>query len=199
MKFALRHGASLVIVKGYTIVVAHNIYILYVVAEIKKTVFWKFSKKLGITCKCTAAIRTSCRNFNKWIRKDKLLLLVLQIYQKRKEWPFKEIYHVNNQKRKYFLIRKYHVTLARKRAVTYSTQIIVQLSFSKINSPVSAKSNLSGQAMAYNSSPTLDKHTWTDYVVFGKRQDRFRRLHWTKNDTKYFNFKLKVFKRENIN
>ena len=37
----------------------------------------------------------------------------------------------NDQKRKYFLIRKYHVTLPRKKAVTYISQINVQLSFLK--------------------------------------------------------------------
>ena len=80
----------------------------------------------------------------------------------KKEWPYMEIYRVNNQKRKKILIRKYHVTLARTKAVTYSSQNTVQLWFSKMNSLLSAESNLSGRTMAYNTSPTLDKQTmWT--------------------------------------
>ena len=47
-----------------------------------------------------AAIRRSRRNFNKWISKDKLLFVVIQTYQKRKEWPFMEMSRDNNQKRK---------------------------------------------------------------------------------------------------
>ena len=50
--------------------------------------------------------------------------------------------------------------------------------------------------MAYNTTETLDKLTCTDYVDFGKCQDRFGRFSWTKNDSNYLDIKLKVFKRE---
>ena len=53
--------------------------------------------------------------------------------------------------------------------------------------------------MAYNTTETLDKLTCTDYVDFGKWQDRFGRFSWTKNDSNYLDIKLKVFKREDKN
>ena len=53
--------------------------------------------------------------------------------------------------------------------------------------------------MAYNTTETLDKLTCTDYVDFGKCQDRFGRFCWSKNDSNYLEIKLKVFKREDKN
>ena len=50
--------------------------------------------------------------------------------------------------------------------------------------------------MAYKTTETLDKLTCTDYVDFGKSQDRFGRFSWSKNDSNYLEIKLKVFKRE---
>ena len=99
----------------------------------------------------------------------------------------------------HLLIRKYHVTLARTKAVTFIYQIIVQLSFSKINSLLSATSILSRSPMAYNTTETLDKLACTDYVDFGKSQDRFGRFSWSKNDSNYLDIKLEVFKNEDKN
>ena len=45
----------------------------------------------------------------------------------------------------------------------------------------------------------MDKLACTDYLDFGnfgKNEDRFGRLSWTKNDSNYLDVKLKVFKRE---
>ena len=53
--------------------------------------------------------------------------------------------------------------------------------------------------MAYNTTASLDKLTCTDYVNFGKSQDRFVQFSWTKNDSNYLDIKLKVFKREDKN
>ena len=53
--------------------------------------------------------------------------------------------------------------------------------------------------MAYNTTGTLDKLTCTDYVDFGKCQDKFGRFSWSKNDSNYLDIKLKVFKREDKN
>ena len=53
--------------------------------------------------------------------------------------------------------------------------------------------------MAYNTTETLDKLTCTDYVDFGKCQDRFGRISWSKNDSNYLDIKRKVFKRQNKN
>ena len=103
------------------------------------------------------------------------------------------------KKGKNVLIWKYHVTLARTKAVTFSSQISVQLSFSKINSFLSATSILSRSPMAYNTTAFLDKLASTDYLVFGKNQDRFGLFSCSKNDSNYLDIKLKVFKREDKN
>ena len=49
--------------------------------------------------------------------------------------------------------------------------------------------------MAYNTFASLDKLNCTNYVDFGKSQDRFGQFSGTKNDSNYLNNKLKVFKR----
>ena len=49
--------------------------------------------------------------------------------------------------------------------------------------------------MAYNTTASLDKLTCTDYMDFGKFQDRFGRLSWSKNDSNYLDVKLKVFRK----
>ena len=53
--------------------------------------------------------------------------------------------------------------------------------------------------MAYNTTETLDKLTCTDYVDFGRSQNRFERISWSKNDSNFLDIKLKVFKREDKN
>ena len=50
--------------------------------------------------------------------------------------------------------------------------------------------------MAYNTTASLDKLTCTDYVDFGKCQDRFGRFSWSKNDSNYLDVKLKVFSKD---
>ena len=50
--------------------------------------------------------------------------------------------------------------------------------------------------MAYNTTASLDKLTSTDYVDFGKCQDRFGRFSWSKNDSNYLDVKLKVFRKD---
>ena len=50
--------------------------------------------------------------------------------------------------------------------------------------------------MAYNTTASLDKLTCTDYVDFGKCQDRFGRLSWSKRDSNYLDVKLKVFRKD---
>ena len=50
--------------------------------------------------------------------------------------------------------------------------------------------------MAYNTTDSLDKLTCNDSVDFGKCQDRFGRLSWSKNDSNYLDAKLKVFKKD---
>ena len=50
--------------------------------------------------------------------------------------------------------------------------------------------------MAYNTTASLDKLTCTDYVDFGKCQDRFGRFSWSKNDSNYLDVKLEVFRKD---
>ena len=50
--------------------------------------------------------------------------------------------------------------------------------------------------MTYNANASLDKLTCFDYVDFGKRQNRFGRFSWSKNDSNYLDVKLKVFKKD---
>ena len=50
--------------------------------------------------------------------------------------------------------------------------------------------------MAYNTTASLDKLTCTDYVDFGKCQDRFGQFSWSKNDSNYLNVKLKVIRKD---
>ena len=50
--------------------------------------------------------------------------------------------------------------------------------------------------MAYNTTASLDKLTCTDYVDFGKCQDRFGLFSWSKNDSNYLDVKLKVFRKD---
>ena len=129
--------------------------------------------------------------------KRQALILVVQCYQKRKE--VQKCHVIMTKKGKRFHIWKYHVPLTSTKAATYSSQIIVQFSFSKINSLLSATTILSRSPMAYNTTETLDKLTCTDYVDFGKCRDRFGRISWSKNDSNYLDIKLKVFKREDKN
>ena len=53
--------------------------------------------------------------------------------------------------------------------------------------------------MAHNTTATLDKLSCTDYADFGKCQDRFGRISWSKTDSNYLDIKVKVFKREDKN
>ena len=50
--------------------------------------------------------------------------------------------------------------------------------------------------MAYNTKASLDKLTCTNYVDFGKCQDRFGQFCWSKIDSNYLDVKLRVFKKD---
>ena len=50
--------------------------------------------------------------------------------------------------------------------------------------------------MAYNTTASLDNLTCTNYVDFGKCQDRFGQFCWSNNDSNYLDVKLKVFKKD---
>ena len=46
---------------------------------------------------------------------------------------------------------------------------------------------------------TLEKSLRTDFVDFGKHQDRFGRFSWTKNEKNYLDIHFKVFKKDIAN
>ena len=48
--------------------------------------------------------------------------------------------------------------------------------------------------MAYNTTASLDKLTCTNYVDFGKCQDRFGQFSWSKNGSNCLDVKLKAFR-----
>ena len=66
----------------------------------------------------------------------------------------------------------------------------------KIKTLALAASILSRSPMAYNTTATLDKLSCTDYLNFGKCHERFGQFSWSKNDPKYLDITLKLFKRE---
>ena len=50
--------------------------------------------------------------------------------------------------------------------------------------------------MAYNTTISLNQLNFSDYVDFGKCQDRFGRFSWSKNDCNYLDETLKVIKKD---
>ena len=105
--------------------------------------------------------------------------------QKRKESPYMEKSCDNDQKNAY---------ISNKRQLQIHSLTFIQ----KNRSLLSANSILSRSLMPYNATASLDKLTCTNYVHFGKCQDRIGRFSWSKNDSKYLDVKLKFFK-ENDN
>ena len=53
--------------------------------------------------------------------------------------------------------------------------------------------------MTQNTTATLDKLACTDYVDFGRCQNRFGRTSWSRNLFDYLDVKLKVFKKDEKN
>ena len=66
----------------------------------------------------------------------------------------------------------------------------------KNESLLSATSILCRSPMACNITASLDKLTCTDYGDYGKCQDRFGHLSWSRTDSNYMDVKLKVFKKD---
>ena len=60
---------------------------------------------------------------------------------------------------------------------------------------LTSSNNKTESEMAYNTTTTLDKLACTNYVDFGKCQDRFGRISWSKNCFDYLDVKLKVLKK----
>ena len=103
--------------------------------------------------------------------------------QKRKKAPYVERSRDNDQKHAY-ISNKMHL---QNHSLTF---------IHKNKSLVSATSILSRSPMAYNTTASLDNLTCTDYVDFGKCQERFGQFCWSKNDSNYLDVQLKVFKKD---
>ena len=105
----------------------------------------------------------------------------------------------NDPKGKNLLKCKCHVTMTKKDAyisIKMQFQIHSLTSILKNKSLLLATSILSRSAMAYNTTVSLDKLTCTDYVDFGKCQDKSGQVFLSKNDSNYLDVKLKVFRKD---
>ena len=103
------------------------------------------------------------------------------------------------KKEKNLLIWKSLVTMTKKDAYITSKIHLQHHSLTFIyenKSLLSTTSILSLPPMARNTTASLDKLTCTDYVDFGKCQDRFGRFSWSKKDSSYLDVKLKIFKKD---
>ena len=103
------------------------------------------------------------------------------------------------KKGKWLNIWKCHVTMTRNDAYISNKMQLQTHSltfFHKNKSFLSATSILSRSPMVYNTTASLEKLTCSDYMDFGKCQDRFGQFSWSKNDSKYLDVKFKVFKKD---
>ena len=97
------------------------------------------------------------------------------------------------------IIRKCHVTVTENDAYMSNEMQLQNHSSTFIHknkSLLPATSIPSRSPVAYNTTASLNNLTCTDYVDFGKCQDRFGRFSWFKNDSNYLDVKLKVFKKD---
>ena len=104
-------------------------------------------------------------------------------HQKRKESPYMEISRDNDQNHAYI-----------SNEIQLQTHILTLIHKNK--SLLSATSVLSRSPLVYITSASLDKLTCTDFVDFGKCQDRFGQFSWSKNDSNFLDVKLKIFKKD---
>ena len=103
--------------------------------------------------------------------------------EKRKVPPYTEMSRDNDQKQA-FISKEVQL---QNHSLTF---------FHKNKSLLSATSILSRSPMTYHTKASLDKLNCTDYVDFGKCQDRFGQFFWSKNDSSYLDVKLKVFRKD---
>ena len=129
--------------------------------------------------------------------KNNILLLFVQSYQKKKEVPYTEKSRDIDQKSKESPYMEKSMT---KNDAYIGNKMPLQdhsLTFNhKSKSLPSATSILSRSPMTYNTTASVDKSTCTEYVDFGKCQDRVGQFSWSKNDSNNLDVKLKVFKED---
>ena len=100
--------------------------------------------------------------------------------QKRREYPYMEVSRDTGAYKSSDLQHSNHCStlILKNQLASFSYQ-------HSISSP-----------MAYNTTETLDKLACTDYVDFGKCQDRFGRSSWSKKDSNYLEIKLRCSREE---
>ena len=110
--------------------------------------------------------------------KNKIVLLFVQTYQKRKEVPHMEMSRDNDRIRKESPYME--MSLDNYQKVCVYKEIELQNHSSTFihnnKSPPSATTILCSSPMAYNTTAPLDKPTCSDYVHSGKCQDRFGQI-----------------------
>ena len=134
--------------------------------------------------------------------KNKIFLLFVQTYQKRKRFHFWKCHVTMSKEGDNPILWKCHETMTKTHAYISYGMLLQNHSltfFHKNKSLLSATSILFFSPIVYNTTASLDKLTYTDYVDFGKSQDRFGSFSGTKIDSNYLDIKLKVFKREDKN
>ena len=177
-----------------------TIYFSYVLAEIKRLFFEKIVEKLGITCNITAGIWLLRRFLNEWIWKTRYCYYFYKPTEKGIRFHLWKFHVTMTKKRKKLLIWKCDVTRTKK-DVSISNEMHLQNPSStfihKNISLLSATSFLSrSPMMAYNTTLSLDELTCTDYMDFGKCQDRLGRFFWSKNASNYLDLHFTVFKKD---
>ena len=131
--------------------------------------------------------------------KNKILVRFVQTYLKRKEFPYMKMLRDNHRKKEKISVHG-NVTWQWPKYAYISNEMQLEnhsLTFiHKNKSLLSATGILSRSPRAYNTTASLDKLTCTDYVDFGKCQDRFGQFSWSKNDSNHLDVKLKVIKKD---
>ena len=104
----------------------------------------------------------------------------------------------NDRKKEKHLIWNCHVTMTKNDAYKSNEMHLRNHALNSIDknkSLLSATSFLYRSPMAYNTTASLDKLTCTDYVDFGKCQDKFGHSFLVQKQFVYLDVKLKVFKK----
>ena len=133
--------------------------------------------------------------------KNKIILLLYKPTKKRKSLHICKCHVTMTKKGKNLFIWKSHESRDNdQKGCVYKSRNSTPKSFltffHKNKSLLPATSFLSRSPMSYNTTASLDKITCTDYVDFGKCQDKFGRFSWSKIDCNYLDVKLKVFRKD---
>ena len=107
---------------------------------------------------------------------NKFFIVFVQTFQKEKSIPLWKFNETMIKKRKNLVVWECHLTVIKKEAFKSNGLQLLNHSLSfflKNCSLLSATCVLSPSSIVYNTTASLDDLTWTDYVNFGKTQNRF--------------------------